>query len=283
MKLDEIRRLVVVAMFSDDVLMRKLVLKGGNALDLVHGLSHRSSVDIDFSVEGDFTDIADTRARIFRALKDRFDSAGYRVFDEKFAAKPSVIRPDQNPKWGGYLVEFKIIEQEKAKRFPDSMEQLRRNAAVIGPAQQRVFKIDISKHEFCAGKEETQLDDFTIYVYTLPMLAIEKLRALCQQLPGYSLQTTPRPRARDFFDIHTIITRGNVDITTPENRDLVRNIFAAKEVPLSFIGRLSEQRAFHYQDWKSVEQTTRGAPKEFDFYFDFVLELARKLKSAGIE
>jgi len=32
--LQRVRTLVVVAMFSDDVLMRRLVLKGGNLMDL---------------------------------------------------------------------------------------------------------------------------------------------------------------------------------------------------------------------------------------------------------
>ncbi len=33
-----------------------LVLKGGNALDLVYDISNRGSIDIDFSMESDFTE-----------------------------------------------------------------------------------------------------------------------------------------------------------------------------------------------------------------------------------
>ena len=40
-----IKRAAVVAMFADDDLMDILVLKGGNAMDLVHKVSSRSSVD----------------------------------------------------------------------------------------------------------------------------------------------------------------------------------------------------------------------------------------------
>ncbi|HEY1174250.1 MAG TPA: nucleotidyl transferase AbiEii/AbiGii toxin family protein [Verrucomicrobiae bacterium] len=126
------------------------------------------------------------------------------VFDETFAKKPSILRAGQSPKWGGYRVEFKIIEKDKAKAFSDSVEKLRRNATIMGDNQERKFSIDISKHEFCSVKQEYQLDDYTIYTYTLPMMALEKVRALCQQLPGYSLQTTPRPRAQDFYDIHAL-------------------------------------------------------------------------------
>ena len=35
-RLQKIKRLAIVAMFSDDDLLERLVLKGGNALDLVH-------------------------------------------------------------------------------------------------------------------------------------------------------------------------------------------------------------------------------------------------------
>jgi hypothetical protein len=41
-KLDlaEIRRTAIAALFPDDVLTDYLVLKGGNALDLVYGITH---------------------------------------------------------------------------------------------------------------------------------------------------------------------------------------------------------------------------------------------------
>jgi hypothetical protein len=42
----------------------------------------------------------------------------------------------------------------------------RRNATMIGPLPQRVFTIGISRWEFCEGKTETKLEEFTIYLYT---------------------------------------------------------------------------------------------------------------------
>ncbi len=89
-----IRRQTITALFADDKLLELLVLKGGNALSLVHGLSPRSSLDVDFSIEGDFPDIDEVRIRIFRSLHDRFDSLGYVVFDEEFTAKPELDGPD---------------------------------------------------------------------------------------------------------------------------------------------------------------------------------------------
>jgi predicted nucleotidyltransferase component of viral defense system len=88
MDLDEIRRLTIISLFADDRLMNQIVLKGGNALNLVYELSSRTSVDLDFSIDQDFKDISEVAERIFNSLKDRFDSAGYVVFDERLEPKP---------------------------------------------------------------------------------------------------------------------------------------------------------------------------------------------------
>jgi hypothetical protein len=43
-----VRRIAITALFSDDVLFDKVVLKGGNALNLALGISDRTSLDLDF-------------------------------------------------------------------------------------------------------------------------------------------------------------------------------------------------------------------------------------------
>jgi hypothetical protein len=111
--LDEIRKVTITALFSDDSLLDQIVLKGGNALSLVYAISSRSSLDLDFSIEGDFADIEDTKARIFKALKDRFSSVGLVVFDETFEPKPAPPDENQNERWGGYQLIFKLIEISK--------------------------------------------------------------------------------------------------------------------------------------------------------------------------
>jgi len=80
----EIKRTATIAMFSDDALMELLVLKGGNALNIVQGLSLRTSVDVDLSMAGDLPDLCDARERVRRALEDRFASTGHVVFDYSF-------------------------------------------------------------------------------------------------------------------------------------------------------------------------------------------------------
>ena len=107
--LEEVRRRILIALFSDDELMDALVLKGGNALALVYKIGSRASIDMDFSMEPAFSDLDKTRARVFSTLRREFLSNGYIVFDEKFEIKPSRPRQDQPEWWGGYMVEFKLV------------------------------------------------------------------------------------------------------------------------------------------------------------------------------
>ncbi len=54
--LDKIKILALKALMHDEKLMYGLVLKGGNALQLVYKITDRASMDIDFSISGDFTE-----------------------------------------------------------------------------------------------------------------------------------------------------------------------------------------------------------------------------------
>src|SRR5438552_10341700 len=89
-RLEDIKRLVVIAMFSDDILLDRLVLKGGNALDLIHRISTRASRDVDFSMQGEFAEenIVEVKRRIERSLKQTLGEAGFEVFDVRMEEVP---------------------------------------------------------------------------------------------------------------------------------------------------------------------------------------------------
>jgi predicted nucleotidyltransferase component of viral defense system len=281
--IEEIRRRILIAMFSDDELMNTLVLKGGNALALVHKIGNRASFDMDFSMQTAFSDTNDAKERIFKVLRREFESVGYTVFDEEFSIKPSHPRANQPKWWGGYLVEFKLIERTLFEELRHDLGALRRQSEVLGPLQKRKYGIDISKYEFCEGKVHREVDDYTVYVYSLEMIAVEKLRAICQQMPQYVLARTPTARARDFYDVYQIVKGQGVDLTTKENLTLLGAIFAAKEVPLDLLGEMQKHRDFHVLDWPSVEASISGPRGTFDDYFDFVVQLASTLQTLGIK
>ena len=275
--LRQIRRALLTAVASDDLLVDLLVLKGGNALELIHRIGERASLDLDFSMEADARDAGELEARLRRAAEDRLDSLGLVVFDWRFGPRPNTAREGMQ-RWGGYRAEFKLIDRELARQLGGEVDALRRQSVEISPEHQRVFQIDISKFEFCRGAATAEVDHFQLQVYTPAMIAAEKLRAICQQMPEYTQRLNPAPRPRDFYDIHAIVATG---VRLPEHAELIRHMFDAKEVPYRLLGLISRERerSFHGQVWSVVEQAVRDEVQPFDFYFDFVGDVAGGLKA----
>lgn len=281
----EIRRLAIKALFSDDILLNQLVLKGGNALNLVHRIGNRSSLDIDFSLEQDFADPSEAQARIFRALEDRFRSERVLVFDENFKEIRARGSDKFASRWGGYEITFKVIEKEKFDELGGNLRKAQIQSLVTGPNQQRTFTVQVSKFEYCQNKVEANLDDYTIYVYTPAMIAFEKLRAICQQMEEYSSPGRKYriARARDFFDIAEITVWQDLDFGRGENHELVKRIFDAKSVPLDLISLIPRYREFHRPDWPQVQNAVSIRVREFDYYFDLVVRQTELLKPLWIK
>lgn len=285
-QLELIKKLAVTAMFSDDELLDELVLKGGNAMALIHKLTSRESVDLDFSMKHDFPGgIESVHKRIEQALQRTFRPAGYESFDFKMVEKPAHITQDMADFWGGYGAEFKLVTTAQYASMKDDVEQMRRAALSIG--QGKKFLIDISRFEYVADKEESTLDGYRIYVYSPTMIACEKLRAICQQMEVYGpVVKRARPgseRARDFLDIHTLVERLELDLLTPKALDMTREMFRLKRVELAWLGNIDAYREFHRQGFPAVQATVSPAfdLQSFDFYCDYVSALGKKVMDAA--
>ena len=210
MELIEIRRVILTAVAADEYLVEQLVLKGGNALELIHRIGSRASIDLDFSIATDFDDPREASRRLEQSLRDRFDAGGYLVFDYTFESRPK--SRERGSPWGGYTAHFKLISHRLARELGSEPEHMRRQSEAVGPSQQRRFRIEVSAFEHTEGKVEADVDHFTCYVYSLEMIAAEKLRAICQQAPEYTRRANPTARARDFYDIYSIVTEGGVSL-----------------------------------------------------------------------
>lgn len=280
----KIKTYVVVAIFADPYFYDLLVLKGGNAIDLIYKRSARSSVDVDLSMEGAFDDEEELGKKLLNALNRIFNQEGFTVFDMNLKKQPATLSEDVATFWGGYCVKFKIIESEKYDQLSQSLNKLRRNAIMVG--QKGTFKIDISNYEYTTHKKESDLDGYTVYVYSEEMIVFEKLRALCQQMPEYK-EIVHRgrdgaPRAKDFVDICTVIETSGLDIVHNNNKEIFLKIFEAKKVDVALLGKVDTTREFHKQDFQSVKDTVYPEEdiKDFDYYFEYVADLVKKLKTA---
>ncbi len=284
--IDKIKRLTIIAMVSNDYLMEQLVLKGGNAIDIVYQISGRASIDLDYSMQNDFNsyELPDILEIINTVLSATFAEEDLSVFDLKFEAKTSGIgQIDEMEFWGGYSIEFKLISSDFLSEHSGNLKLLRNNASVVGPDNSRTFRIEISKFEYCAGKVAKELDSYTLYVYSTEMLVLEKLRAICQQIPGYREIVKSHPstaRARDFFDIYTITQQFPIDMNSRKTKDLLTAIFVVKKVPLDYLNQVSSHRDFHRRNFVSLKDTVKSGVelKDFDFYFDYVIEMINTTK-----
>ena len=213
----------VKALYGDSLLSEQLVLKGGNALALAYRVGGRTSLDLDFSIEGDFDDLPEISVRMERALTEAFSAAGIRLFDFQLESRPKGPVSDW---WGGYSAEFKLMPESRARELGQSVDEMRRQALTIDPgSQRRKYTVEISKHEFCGDKRLQRIDDFGVRVYSPLLLAAEKLRALLQQHPDYPQidLRKKRSRARDLYDIWVI--SDHFSIRLEMNLATVRSVF----------------------------------------------------------
>ena len=120
------------------------------------------------------------------------------------------------------------------------------------------------------------------------MIVCEKLRAICQQTPEYrkSVKSVAQSaRARDFFDIVTLIEHYKIDLAAQDIIDIVTAMFATKRVPISLLGEMRRHRAFHAEGHPSLRETVKPGVRlrAFDYYFDFVMREVEKLKPLWVE
>jgi predicted nucleotidyltransferase component of viral defense system len=280
---NKIKRIALIALASDDELVETLVLKGGNAIDLAYKSQidsiSRTSYDLDYSIEdGDFSeDEVTISKRIEATLTQTFLESNFVIIDYKFLNKPKIIRKEVADFWGGYKVEFKVISKEIYNENKGNIDKLRRSAISVYPDNSPVFELEFSKYEHVGQKKAIDVDGYKIYVYTPEMIVFEKIRAICQQIPEYKevvASFSPRARARDFYDIHSIMEIHKIDPSTKENIELIEHVFQAKKVPTNFIKLIKDNKNIHIDNWKSVIETTDRNEElhPFDYYFDFVLQ-----------
>jgi hypothetical protein len=179
--------------------------------------------------------------------------------------------------WGGYVIRFKLTDHQTYAANRHDPRLLRVSAIDLGPGHRKSFRIDISKFEYCDPKKATEVEGATIFIYTPMMVVLEKLRAICQQMPEYReivKSHEGRARARDFVDICAVMQHFRMDLRTKEAGRLLRHIFGAKRVPLRLIRHIPERREYHRPDFAAVVNTVRAdyPLREFDYYVEYVTD-----------
>lgn len=280
---EDIKKAIVLGLFSNDDLLEKLVLKGGNALSLVYAISTRASLDIDLSIPDEFENLELASSQISSGLQQSFDQLSLIVFDFTMSEEPRVISDDLAGFWGGYKIVFKLIEKTKFLVQQHDTEWLRRNSVSVGDSDARKFEIDISKYEYTEEKCNHIFHGYKIYVYSPAMIVCEKLRAICQQIDTYreKVQKHKAKRARDFLDIQQICEAEKICPKDNSFRSTLRKVFDVKDVPLGLLECIEQERDYHESDFVAVKATVAnsGNLNEFAYYFQYTLEFIKKLEA----
>lgn len=289
LSLMKIKELIIISLFSDDELFETFVLKGGTAL-MLQGFNQRASMDIDLSLESEFkdSDLNTIEETLEKNLKESFKRYQHDIIDLTLKKSPTRITGDKKKFWGGYKLEFKILKDEDMKKYKNgeiNIDRLRQLAIIVEGSNKKIFKVDISKFEYCESKEEMNIDHFPIYIYTPLMIVYEKLRAICQQQSEYKqlVEVKTTPRARDFYDIYSILENklhGEIikkNILEKENLEMLCKIFSTKKVPLDLLENIKNYREFHRENFEDVRDTVndKNNLESYDFYFNYILKIAQ--------
>lgn len=268
LQIDHVIETCLVAIFSQDLFAEKIYLKGGQALRIKEKLKDRFSADIDFSTPQEIETNEVFFELLERALVGEFYSSGLSVFDFKAIRRPQ-IKSDFTPDfWGGWAVEFKLIEKDKRNL---DLERRRREALIPVGAPSSKIEIDISEHEYCESTEKIKVKSVEVNVYSRTLLMVEKIRAICQSHRDYPHKET-RPRARDYFDIERIwniaLSSGNSEAFLKDCAKHLRKVFGAKGVDLILLERIFDQAFVDMQkaNWQEVERTVSASLKPFEYY-----------------
>ncbi len=281
--IDDVVLKVLVAIYSNEILSEKLYLKGGQALRLTQNLRNRLSKDSDFSISEKIEDEQTFFTLFKEAIVNEFHSDGLFVIDFKFTRKPKV-KPEGTPDfWGGWAIEFKIIDKTQI-----TLSKERQSATAITPegSESNRISIDISEMEYCESFEKIKIKSVEVRVYSQVLLVLEKLRAICQSHPSYKYRSKKSNRARDFYDIEQIyskvLEKGKQEYFLDECQKHFKKVFDAKEVPLEILDKvLTESEFLEIQKigWQEVRSTVRNLKQDFEYYLQTLKDIVKEIKN----
>lgn len=279
------RDLAIKGIFSDDDLFEILTLKGGNAMALLD-ITNRASQDLDFSIKQGIRLTQDEDAPKFKkALERTFEEEGYRIIDFKFDVKPKKTKRELPPFWGGYSINFKVMDEETYEKTYDVSDQKRSSMALQLEGGKKKIEIDISLEEYTEDRIQMKLDEYQIHIYSPLMIVYEKMRALCQQLPDYEYASFEKTRARDLYDIYIAIQKSQSlelreQILSSSNVHILREMFKAKNVSLELLLKIESYREQLEDDFNqrvTPQIADRKNVPDFDFLFEFNIELIKEV------
>lgn len=279
MTIDEVIRESVVALFSNSILEKTLVLKGGAALHLAEKIVSRLSTDMDFSITEPIENPDTYFQKVTDELQNHFAALGFDVIDSRHERKPKVRKEGLPQFWGGWVYTFKLSDIKTRNKSPESRQ---RSALIPEGSNASRIDIEISEYEYCGDLETVRIDGTKIHVYSSILLILEKLRAICQQHSNYPYGTK-KNRSRDYYDIFCLVKKYR---TTKnfynELKTHLSAVFDAKKVPLELLDRIFDADfvALQTGNFSSLKDTVKEPVEGFSFYLEQLRVLVSQIRPA---
>lgn len=249
---------VVLQALGHGTLRNRVVAKGGNALRYFYG-SVRSTLDVDLSVVGDWSDDKEeVRTAFEEPLRSTASRHGIELWVQGIRRQPA---PGPNRTWPTYNMSV-------AFQFPGD-RWFGRSAGRHDVSD--VVRVGVSLNEEVCGRTTFDLGGVRVVSSSLEDIVAEKLRALLQQ------RGRPRCRPQDVYDISNLLrTRGAALDRAAIGEFLVRKAKARRIEPKrsSFD---EEVRTKAQEQYYEVERTTGTFFIPFDEAWTDVLRLVGEL------
>lgn len=267
--IDETIEIILISIYSNDLLSGSLFLKGGQALRFKEKLINRFSADADFSTPSKLENVNIFFEALHSSLTVEFHNKGYYLFAFSCTKRPKKLKNTTPEFWSGWGVEFKIIEEEKRNL---SIDKLNREALIPEGANSPRLTLDISEYEYCGSIEKIKIShNIEVNSYSRALLILEKIRAICQQHSHYAHKNSNQ-RARDYYDIERLwnkaIQETDNQAFLEELKTHLTSVFKTKEVDHNLLKKIFELEFIETQrsGWPQVESTVKGKIQEFDYY-----------------
>jgi hypothetical protein len=300
--LGDVRQRIIKAIYRTNVGERTFFLKGGSALDLVHQIGlGRSSLDIDMSMTDTLSedDEISFKKDFLVKLNEIMDEIDLDAFSLTLEHKPDKISIERNSDipqfWRGYLLKIKFrIKSKFLDNVKKGMARPEKGVTVIyDESGCNNFTIDLSACEYLPEDEIEYIDlgGVFINIYSLKLIAMEKIRAIAQQLECYvPNKKRRRPRPKDFFDITCIYNQLGEDMINKKTYEILSGCMKAKDVPMNFLDLVMSEENKNYHEQAFVSELLETIPKDnrnsieikgFQYYFETVKLIIQGLKSFG--
>ncbi len=233
---------ILVSMSSSSPVVSRVAFKGGNALRFIHG-NMRSTLDLDFTAEGDFPDSPDDITRLM-------DTA-LRTGERQFQVKARCQSIHRNPRSHGKTrptYSIKVCFQLPGDRYYQNFAERTGFAEVI--------EVEISLNDILCETDERKLEASAnpVRVCTLEDIIAEKLRALLQQIPRN------RNRPQDVFDIASMVRKHSALIDLEKVSSFLVRKSEAREI-------VATKGAFDEEVREKAETTYEAEIRDFTTEF----------------